>query len=81
MAYRNITKPTLTEEQLQFIRDNVETMTQKQMAQKFCCSQGKVFENAHITGIVFPARNSNKPVKPKKEGKFFNVDADFYSWF
>lgn len=52
-------------------------MTQKQMADKFGCSQGKVCENARLAGIVFPDRNPNKPVEGKVvAGKFFDADTD-----
>lgn len=70
---------SLPREQIDFMRNNTATMTQKQMADKFGCSQGKVCENARLAGIVFPERNPNKPVRSKASAKIFNID-DHNDW-
>ena len=68
---------SLSRDQIDFIRDNAANMTQKEMAKKFGCSQGKICENARLAGIVFPDRNANTPVSGKLiEGKFFDADTD-----
>ena len=68
---------TLTNEQIDFMRENNEKYSQSEMAKRFKCSLGKLATNARLAGIVFPARNRHGVSKKAKviEGEFFNVDA------
>ena len=72
---------TLSEKELDFIRDNIDSMSQTEMARRLHCSQGKVFNNARIAGIPFPQRVStkNKSKKVKECNGYFNVD-DCKNW-
>lgn len=64
---------TLSEESLDFIRENLGKMNKTEMAKKLRCSEGKLRENARIAGIEFPSKNRHgfSVKKGERQSKFF----------